>query len=222
VPCPPPGPCVKLARASETDCIIELLARSVILVPGGNPQAHPTGRPYVYRWGHLAIVQTITPDEREQLLAAARSFDRVPPEPRRRPSEVQPRTAVAPEPAPDWLADIRRDYGPPTWRPGDDFNARGTWEEVLEPLGWAVDHAAGGATYWTRPGKGRGVSASTGYCGDSLYVFTSDTSLEPDRAYDKFAAYTHLHCGGDFARAAKELARLGYGRASSALKPHND
>ena len=92
-------------------------------------------------------------------------------------------------------------------RPGDRFNATHTWEELLTPLGWRVDHKDGGHTYWTRPGKDAGVSASTNYeDSDLLWVFSSSTGLEPDKSYDKFAFYTYTEYNGDFSEAAKSLS----------------
>lgn len=102
-------------------------------------------------------------------------------------------------------------------RPGDDFNRRARWEDVLAPHGWTVDHTAGDVTYWTRPGKARHTSATTGKCkteggGDLLYVFSTNAHpLEADTAYSKFAALALLSHGGDFARAAAELKRQNYG-----------
>jgi hypothetical protein len=102
-------------------------------------------------------------------------------------------------------------------RPGDEFNRRAQWEEILAGHGWRVDRVAGEVTYWTRPGKGRGVSASTGFCkgdttGDLLYVWSSNADpFEPGHAYDKFGALTTLEHHGDFSTAAKWLAANGYG-----------
>ncbi len=101
-------------------------------------------------------------------------------------------------------------------RPGDEFNRRAAWSEILEPHGWTVDRTAGDVTYWTRPGKARGVSATTGKChsdrsGDLLYVFTSNAGpFDQDSAYDKFGALAQLDHAGDFGKAAKALVAAGY------------
>ena len=99
-------------------------------------------------------------------------------------------------------------------RPGDDFNARGDWRAVLEPHGWRLVAERGGEGYWCRPGKARGVSATTGYAGGaSLYVFSSNAPpFAPGASYSKFAAYALLEHGGDFAGAAGALSGRGYGR----------
>jgi hypothetical protein len=102
-------------------------------------------------------------------------------------------------------------------RPGDDYNRRGSWAELLEPHGWKVDRTSGSTTYWTRPGKDDGVSATTGKCtsevgGDLLYVFSTNADpFEGDSAYSKFSAYTVLEHKGDFTAATKALVSAGYG-----------
>jgi hypothetical protein len=56
-------------------------------------------------------------------------------------------------------------------------------------------------------GEGRGISATTNHAGsDLLYVFSSSTTFESDRAYDKFATYAVLNHPGDFAVAARGAA----------------
>lgn len=97
-------------------------------------------------------------------------------------------------------------------RPGDDFAARTSWEDILVPAGWKMVGQRGEVTDWCRPDKeGWGVSATTGWGGDVLYVFTTSSVFEPERGYTKFTAYAILNHGGDIAAAAKELARQGYG-----------
>lgn len=109
-------------------------------------------------------------------------------------------------------------------RPGDDFNRRANWQEILEPHGWTVAGTAGETTYWTRPGKSRrdGISATTGRCrteqsGDLFYNFsTGGAPFDADTAYSKFAAHTLLNHGGDFAASASGLREGGYGRPPAA------
>ena len=100
-------------------------------------------------------------------------------------------------------------------KPGDDFNTRTSWKEILEPLGWKLLFTSRGVGYWRRPGKSEGVSATTGRNdGDNLYVFTTSTSFEAERPYSKFAAFAHLHHNGDFSQAARALRAAGYGSNS--------
>lgn len=101
--------------------------------------------------------------------------------------------------------------------PGDHYNRVAAWPEILEPAGWTFSHQRGQTTYWCRPGKNRrdGHSASTGYAGsqheDRLFVFSDATDFTPNEPYNKFAAYALLNHGGDYASAAAQLRRDGYG-----------
>ncbi len=61
---------------------------------------------------------------------------------------------------------------------GDDYNAKVTWESILEPLGWTKVYSKGDATAWRRPGKNEGVSATTNFNGnDKLFVFSTNTTV---------------------------------------------
>jgi hypothetical protein len=98
-------------------------------------------------------------------------------------------------------------------KPGEDFDTRTSWFEVLEPHGWEALRTIGDKTYWRRPGKkDGGISATTGHCGSKLYVFSSNAQpFDAERAYNKFSAYGLLNCGGDFSVAARELRAKGFG-----------
>jgi hypothetical protein len=109
-------------------------------------------------------------------------------------------------------------------RPGDDYNRRAAWADVLEEHGWTKMGQSGAKVYWRRPGKtGRCWSATTGYCstplrGDLLYVFTSNAGdFEQGRAYSKFEAYAILKHGGNFSSAARQLSQDGFGSEGCAL-----
>ena len=97
-------------------------------------------------------------------------------------------------------------------RPGDEFNRQISWADILEPHGWRPERVVGEVTYWTRPGKSRGVSATTGKCrsesgNDLLYVFTTNAPpFDGEDFYDKFGAFTRLNHAGDFSVAAKDVA----------------
>ena len=91
-------------------------------------------------------------------------------------------------------------------RPGDDFNLRATWSEVLEPHGWQIVFEREGISHWRRPGKKVGISATTNYANSDLFFcFSTSTPFEPERGYSKFSAYTVLNHGGDFSAAARQL-----------------
>jgi hypothetical protein len=100
-------------------------------------------------------------------------------------------------------------------RPGDDFNKRGSWPELLEPRGWVWvgKKKADGASYLLRPGKDSGISARLNHGGDGLLrVYSSNAgALQSGTSYTLFGAYAALQHGGDFRAATKALAALGYG-----------
>lgn len=157
-----------------------------------NGKVHPTGKPYVRHRGGPATMATITPEERRDLLALARTFDEM------------PRTG-----------DDRQEAGQAAAigeRAGDDFNARATWRDVLDSHGWKHLFTRGKTDYWRRPGKDRGISASTNFDGSGLlYVFSTSTAFDAERGYSRFGAYAILNHDGDFKAAAKALAAKGYG-----------
>lgn len=98
-------------------------------------------------------------------------------------------------------------------RPGDAWAAVTTWDEILCPHGWRRDHSTDQSDRWTRPGKASGVSATTDYAGSGLlYVFSSSTEFETgdDETYTKFGAYATLNHGGDLHAAALDLVERGF------------
>lgn len=166
-----------------------------VLAPGCPPECHPKNLPYEHVGGPpIEETPTITPDERRFLLDAARRFNTWTP------------------PVVDHREGGRIPEGDRT-RPGDDYNTRAGWREVLEPAGWTIVQRVGEIDHWRRPGKAdRGTSATTGHCGECLYVFSSNAApFSPGTAYTKFAAYAMIHHGGDFHLAADALAAAGYG-----------
>ncbi|MSQ48635.1 MAG: DUF3987 domain-containing protein [Deltaproteobacteria bacterium] len=165
----------------------------VIIIAPSHGATHPSGEPYTLERGGLATVATITPEERDTLLSIARSLDEIP-------------KAVSSE-----LGSKSRAKESDGTRPGDLFNARAIWAEILEPHGWRLVYERGGTVYWRRPGKDEGVSATTNHAGsDLLYVFTSSSDFDSERGYSKFSAYTLLNHDGDFSKTAEELSRRGY------------
>jgi hypothetical protein len=161
-----------------------------VLAPS-NGSVHPSGRPYVRVSGSFATIAAYTSEERDAVIALARSFDQMP----RRAAARPPTTAGT--------------------RPGDDFNARASWSDILTPHGWTAVGARGSLDYWRRPEKSFGISASTNRETGLLWMFTSSTEFAPDVSYTKFGAFTLLEHGGDHAAAAKALVRRGYGASGA-------
>jgi replicative DNA helicase len=111
--------------------------------------------------------------------------------------------------------------------PGEDYEARTTWQQILEPDGWQVTPgSASGETQWTRPGKTvrEGASATTGYGTHNLLkMFSSSVpGLAANETYSKFGYYTATRHAGDYHAAADALKALGYGTptTTSPDRPH--
>ena len=183
----------KLARKDNGDGTYSVLIEtrgeggfSVIAPSGGG--THPTGNEYVAISGGPASTATITPDEQRDLWQLARVFD-----------ESEVREPIEPKPV-GYL------------RPGDDYNNRASWREILEPHGWRFLFERAGVWYLRRPGKDRGISATVNWGGlGCLRNFSSSVPLD-ERMYTKFGVYTVLNHRGDFRSAARELAGQGYGQ----------
>lgn len=185
-------------------CLIEIKAEGgyVVTAPSYG-EVHPTGNAYRLVRGGVESIVTITPEERDSLWELARSFDEL---------REGPRPAEVPKPTRRRGEDLK---------PGEDFAARATWAEILEPHGWVHVYTRGDESYWRRPGKHEGISATTNYLGhDNFHVFTSSTGFAPNKGYGKFHALAVLEFGGDFSIAAKALAGRGYGsKASRPARP---
>lgn len=198
----------KLARRADKEVLIETRgAGGYIIAAPSNGTVHPSGGSWSLVSGDIYSIATITPEERQSLLALARTFDELP------PADWHGGDAPGAPSGP------RPDSG---LRPGDDFRERhGTTEAfraIVEPHGWRLTHRRGGVGYFLRPGKDHGWSATFNHADSGLfYVFTSSTGFEAERGYNPFSVYAILNHQGDFAEAASALARQGYGKPSVSL-----
>jgi len=166
-----------------------------IIIAPSNGTVHPSGSEYRRVSGDIATIVTITPTERKDIWELAKSM-----------SLFVPPVSASAEPV----------TGSGNGKPGDDFNRRASWDEVLGPHGWKKVFARGDTTYWRRPDKTTGVSATTGYAGtDYLYVFSTSTGLDAERGYSKFSVYALLNHRGDFQAATRELGKHGYGEQAA-------
>jgi len=176
------------------------------LCPPSPAACHP--RKQCYRFEDdkdLTMIPTISPAEREILLNAARGLNTW---------EETPRPAKKParRNRPDYRAGLL---------PGDDFNMRAQWEDILRPHGWQlVERHANESENWCRPGKDFGTSATVNFENSGLfYVFSSNAEpFDSERAYNKFQAYTLLEHDGDYTAAARKLAQQGYGQSRPVLR----
>jgi hypothetical protein len=171
-----------------------------MICAGSFGRTHETGRPYKLLVGTPSTIPFFTMAERDELFGLFRVIDEMPLAPEER---ACPREQIAGSGGDDGALS-----------PGDDFNRRSSWDELLE--GWvrvttSTDPAGNQRVHWRRPGKSVGTSATTGGEGDRLYIFSSSTPLPHQTALSKFAVYSYLNHGGNFSAAAAELAEQGYG-----------
>jgi len=102
--------------------------------------------------------------------------------------------------------------------PGDDYDKRGDWQNVLLRHGWSKVGEKG----WRRPEKTSGLSATwdrvEGHP-NRFYCFSSSTEFEPGKLYKPWHIFAKLECGGDFKAAAKKLVAMNYGKPPQKPKP---
>jgi len=98
-------------------------------------------------------------------------------------------------------------------RPGDDFNERINFGEMLKFYGWKLLRTlSNGNQYWQRPGK-TGVQHSATLKDGIFYVFSSNAApFEPNKGYTAFSAFALLRHNGDFRKAAADLLAQGFGQ----------
>lgn len=174
---------------------------------GGYFLTYPTPG-YKILHGSFDAIPDISADEREFLHNTARNFNEV--------FDEHP-TATS---------------SPSTAKPGDDFNQRASWEDILTKHGWTMaGRTSGNRLGWVRPGKTKkqGIGATTGNGpGDLLFVHTSSAPpFDPNKSYSKFAAFALLECRGDYFAAAAALKSQGYGQSerteqSRAVTPYQN
>ncbi|MSS84989.1 DNA primase [Actinomycetaceae bacterium WB03_NA08] len=192
----------KLARAADKLVLAETRGENgyTIVAPTG-PEHHTLNRPWTLLAGGPRTIPVLTPEELTDFLTLFRTLDQTPPPPAATGGPISP-FPVTTSPG-------------GRLKPGDDYENKVGWAEILTPHGWVVAFQRGQTIYWRRPGKNTGMSATTGNATDRdrLYVFTTSTEFEAETPYTKFGAYALLNHAGDHAAAAKQLASEGYGES---------
>jgi hypothetical protein len=100
-----------------------------ITAPSGG-LTHPNGGNWTLIGGSIESIPKITMHERAALHQIFAMFDEMP-----KAQVIQ--------------ADVVAKHDG-TLSPGDDYNARTTWDEILLPLGWSKVYQKGEATVWRR------------------------------------------------------------------------
>jgi len=169
---------------------------------------HATGRPWARLLGGPATAPTITREQRDAFHAVLRTLNAQPEPPT--PATTTPSTP--------------RTFGDGI-TPGDDYENKTDWADILTPHGWQLVTQRGRTRYWLRPGKplGSGFSATTGHADDRdrLYVFTTSTDFDAEVPYTKLGALAVLEHGGDHSAAAKALHADGYGQRPEQTRPQH-
>jgi len=149
---------------------------------------------YTLEQGDWSSIPVISGEDHDALLELAQSFDE--------------RPAIEPEePAPTQSTGAT---------PGDDYDFRADIPALLKSHCWKPTNSS--QKYWTRPGKTSGISATWDVVPGRFFVFSSSTQFEPQHVYKPWHVYAMLECGGDFARAAAELRRQGFGTAPKKVR----
>ena len=177
---------LKLAQKENLETLIETRGDGGYFLISPSPN-------YQLLNGDWSSIPAITEDDRDALLTLAKTFDE------QIPAEAEPSHVTAGIPSSDAT-------------PGDDFDFRADVPALLKQHGWKPAGSSG--KYWTRPGKAKGISASWGVVPGRFFVFSSSTQFAPMHVYRPWHVYAMLECSGDYARAAGELRRQGFGGIS--------
>lgn len=162
----------------------------------------PTSPGYEWVQGDFDCIPVITADERDILLSMARLLDQIPILEQGSPQTTERRV---PLPAGDEVS------------PFEDFDARGTWDEVFAGTGWTIlNQRAGGRNLVRRPGKSDGVSGTIGpgNVGQVFLPYTTSTEFQAGRGYKPATAFCMLHHSmtkEGWSAAAEDLRKRGYG-----------
>lgn len=176
-----------------------------VRAPSGGT-VHPSGKAYARVHGSALTIPVMPLEAVEGLLTALRSLNEYePPAARARPAHGRTAPQVTP-------------VDGQGLSPFDDYNDRADWEEILDGILFRSGTNYEGTELWTRLGKdpANGHSATIGFGGDILHVFSSSVSELPEgRSLNKAQAYTWLRFGAidpaACSKAAKELRAAGYG-----------
>jgi len=190
-------------RSKQT--MIETRGQGGFVVGVGSPaKCHATNLPYVQVMGPvLPEIPRIAIDERKELWRAARTFDKRPIHQealQRRAKELRRKE--------------RSEQTVVQGTPWADFDARGDWRTILEPIGWQSRDGI----HWIRAGKTEGISAKVNVAANGqevLSVFSSNAGpLAPpngSKSWGKSDAYCLLHHAGDRRESARALKKNGFG-----------
>ena len=151
----------------------------------------------------FSMIPTISIEEREMIIDAAKSFNEV--EPPKKPTYIAAEKKNV-------------EYGTdnvPCWV---DYNNKNTCLDLLLPAGWRIVSQRGDMTHLLRPGTVASQKSATFFSAKNRVVFFT-SSCEFDTwqgkgsktSYTPFAIYATWNHAGDKKAAAKDLYKQGYG-----------
>jgi hypothetical protein len=146
---------------------------------------------YKLVYSDFSKVQEITPEERETLFMCARFLNQV--------YDIATPNKVQKEVVKENL------------NPFDEWNKKGDVVSILTEDGWKITSTSGSKTILLRPaGKGK---KSVDWCEDKrlLYVFSSSTQFENDKAYNPSSVLAKVKFNDDYKATVKWLVANGYG-----------
>lgn len=155
--------------------------------------------------GSFENIGWITPDQRRQLLDAAKSLNEYWEEVSVRPTRKVQEAAG----------------GLRSW---EDYDRKADVAALLEKHGWTYVRSNARQQFWKRPGSTDSLwSASYHPELNLFYVYSSSVAdLSAGKAYTPSALLAHLEFKGDFESMARDLFRLGYGdHTKTPQKPSN-
>ena len=194
--CPQPGGNVRLAWARDDE---EQTGRTIAIETRGEggyaivaPSLHPLGTTYQMVSGKLSEIPTLTQEQANALLAAAREMDEAPLT-RQEQERIEAKARA-------WHSTARANMN------GyvsviDAFNHAHSIELVLGRQGYA----RGDRGRFIRPG---GESESVSILDGRSFHWSSDDPLCDGKAHDEFDVYTHYEHAGDVVAAVRTAAKL--------------
>ena len=201
--CSETGGNTKLAQRYTTDAekIVNPKEKIRVLIEtrgeGGYFVSAPTNG-YGLIYGDIGGVNDISPQERLTLLQCAYMLNQV--------KEVQ-------------NDDYKIKKQVSDLSPFEDFNERGNIVPILEQEGWKIVKRKDNKLFFLRPG-GKGIlSADYDYQRKLLYVFSTSTEFESEKAYNHAQVLTYLKFNKDYSESAKWLLSNGYGKKADTAPP---
>jgi hypothetical protein len=102
--------------------------------------------------------------------------------------------------------------------PWTHFNGSAAAETVLVDAGWKECRSNNLFTWYTRPGKDKGISASFNHKKRVYYIFTSSTDLDENKGYNPATLLARLRFNGNFKETFRWLTQNGYGKIKPAVE----